>query len=93
LTESIVLQVCRELKIDPVDFFSRRTAKKLVKARRLAIMRLREAGFSQMGISRMIRRNYSTIRYWTKPGYREKHSKYYAAYNASKRAEAPCASV
>lgn len=72
MTQSIVLQVCQERKIDPADFFNpQKREQRLVKARLVAIGRLQEAGFSMRGISRMMRRNYDTIRYWMKPELRE----------------------
>lgn len=72
MTQSIVLTVCREHRVRPDEFFSRRTDRKFVRCRVEAIKRLREAGFSQAGIARMVRREYSTVRYWLHPEYRER---------------------
>ena len=72
MTESIVLTVCREHGISPSDFFSRRTDSKIVACRVAAIHKLRASGFNQMAISRLIKREYSVVRYWLHPEYRER---------------------
>lgn len=72
MTESIVLQVCREFDVSPSDFFNAsKRDRDLVRVRRYAIARLAGAGFNMAAIARMIRRNYSTVRYWMKPEIRE----------------------
>jgi IS30 family transposase len=58
----------------------------LVRCRRIAIARLKAAGFSNRGISRAMKRNYSTIQYWTKPKYREKRREYCRNYMAERMA-------
>lgn len=68
MRESIVLRVCHERKIHPVEFFDpKKRDRRLVDARLEAIRRFQLAGFSMRGISRMMRRNYDTIRYWVSP--------------------------
>lgn len=73
MTESIVIQVCRELKIRPDEFFGSGRCRRLTRARRIAIKRLIAAGFNMAGAARMIRRNYSTVRYWENQKLRERH--------------------
>lgn len=80
MTESIVLQVCREHKIHPTEFFGPRRYRKLVKARRVAIDRLLAAGFNMAGAARMIKRNYSTVRYWKNPKIRAASNRYSRQY-------------
>lgn len=87
MTESIVLTVCRECKVHPSEFFGRGKDKRLVRCRRLAIFRLRHAGFSYAGIARVMKRNYSAILYWAHPEYRARRVDYYAKYNADKRSQ------
>jgi len=72
MTESIVLQVCREFGVSPDDFFDpKKRDRNLVRVRVYAIARLAAAGFNMRAISRLIRRNYSTVRYWSRPALRE----------------------
>ena len=80
MSESIVIQVCRELKIHPVEFFGPKRCRRLTRARRIAIKRLIAAGFSMAGAARMIQRNYSTVRYWMNPKLRQKHNEYARNY-------------
>ena len=80
MTQSIVLQVCEQCKVHPVEFFGRGRDARLVRCRRIAIKRLKDAGFSAAGISRLIRRDYSTVLYWLKPVYREKRRERYRNY-------------
>jgi chromosomal replication initiation ATPase DnaA len=74
MSDSIVLQVCRELKIHPDEFFGPKRDRRLTRARRIAIKRLIAAGFNMAGAARMIRRNYSTVRYWMNPKLRAAHN-------------------
>lgn len=85
MTQSIVLQVCKEMGVEPADFFGRRRDQRLVSARRLAIDRLVAAGFSMRGVSRMMRRNYSTVQYWMRPALREKRRETARNYWAVRR--------
>lgn len=84
---SIINEVCRDLDIDPEDFFGNCRVKRVVAARVLAIARLRAADFSHAAIARMMRREYSAIQYWIHPRYRERRVPYYAALHAKRRAE------
>lgn len=70
-TNSIVLQVCNEHKIYPAEFFGRGRDKRLTAARREAIKRLSDAGFIMTAVARLTKLNISTVRYWTRPKYRE----------------------
>ena len=85
MTKSIVLTVCEECGITAEDFFGPNRDKRLTNARRIAVERLHEAGFSYKSAARLIRRNYSTVQYWLKPEYREHRVKYYAKYWAERR--------
>lgn len=85
MTQSIVLQVCAEREIDPVEFFGPRRNARLVKARRIAIERFKEAGFTMAGTARMMRRNCTTIRYWLRPKERKRHNDYARAYHTQRR--------
>lgn len=70
MSASIVLAICSEHDIAPADFFSGGTGRHLVQARVAAIHRLRDAGFNQAAVARLIRREYSVVRYWLHPEYR-----------------------
>jgi hypothetical protein len=84
MTQSIVLTVCAEYLVSPADFFSHRTDRRFVRCRVEAIRRLRAAGFSQAAIARLVKREYSTVRYWLHPKYRERRKvRQLAAYHAS----------
>jgi transposase len=85
MTKSIVLEVCREMKIRPADFFGNKRKGRPSTARRIAIERLKEAGFSNAGIARMVKRNYSTIQYWLHPEYRERRVGYFKQLRASRK--------
>jgi hypothetical protein len=80
MSGSIVLDVCRELRIHPEEFFGPKRDRRLTRARRIAIKRLIASGFSMAGAARMIRRNYSTVRYWMRPNLRAKHNEYARNY-------------
>lgn len=86
MNKSIVLTVCEELNVTPENFFGPRRKKQLTHARRVAIQRLHDAGFSYMAVARLIRRNYSTVQYWIHADYREQRSRYAAEYHAKPRA-------
>lgn len=68
---SIVLQVCRDLKVYEAEFFGRGRDARLVEARREAIRRLQAADFSGAAIARVMRRSHSTIYYWLNSNIRE----------------------
>jgi hypothetical protein len=77
MSGSIVLEVCRECKVHPAEFFGPGRDRRLSNARRLAIQKLKEAEFNNAAIARLMRRNYSTIQYWLHPEYRERRTGYY----------------
>lgn len=85
MTESIVLTVCRELKIHPTEFFGNKRERRLSAARRIAIERLKAAGFNNAAVARLMKRNYSTIQYWLHPEYRERRVGYYRDFRLSKK--------
>lgn len=85
MTKSIVLEVCEQFKIHPVDFFGNCRDPKAVKARRVAIYKLKAAEFSNAAIARLMRRNYSTIQYWLFPNYRVKRAADARALRARKK--------
>jgi hypothetical protein len=86
MTKSIVLEVCRELGIQPSDFFGNKRKGQLSVARRLAIERLKEAGLNNRGIASAMKLNYSTIQYWLHPEYRERRTHYFRQLRASRKA-------
>lgn len=77
MTKSIVLTVCEELGVTADEFFGRERSKRITNARRMAVERLHDAGFSYKAAARLIRRNYSTVQYWLHPDYREHRVNYY----------------
>jgi IS30 family transposase len=81
MTGSIVLNVCAECGVTAEEFFGNGRTRKLADTRKLAISQLREAGFSSRAIARLIRRNYSTIQYWSYPEYRARRKTYYKNYH------------
>lgn len=87
-TKSIVLEVCHEYKIQPDEFFGNGRDRRLSNARRIAIMRLKQAGFSNAGVARLMRRSYSTIQYWLFPEYRARRTEYFRRLHASRNERA-----
>jgi hypothetical protein len=85
MTQSIVLNVCQQLRIHPAEFFGNGRDRRLSKARRVAIKKLKEAGFNNKAIARLIRRNYSTVQYWTHLEYRERRRSYYRNLRAAQK--------
>ncbi len=83
---SIVLEVCRQCKVHPIEFFGRKRDKRLVRCRRIAIAQLQQAGFNNMAVARLMRRSYSNIQYWTHKKYRMKRRKYCRDYMAERMA-------
>ena len=81
------MEVCRDMDVDPEDFFGNTRMKRVVAARVLAIARLRAADFTHAAIARLMKREYSAIQYWIHPKYRERRVPYYAALHAKRRAE------
>ena len=87
MTKSIVLEVCRELEIEPSDFFGNRRKGQFSVARRLAIERLKEAGLNARGIASAMKRNYSSVQYWLHPEYRIRRLHYFKQLHASRKEE------
>ena len=77
---AIIMDVMKTRNIGSKDFFGSSRMTHLVKARRSAILRLKEAGFNSAAIARLMKRNYSTIQYWTHPNYRERQIAYSLNY-------------
>ncbi len=61
---SIVKAVMAERRIGQKDFWGASRLPRHVKARALAIKRLRSAGLNKAEIGRAVRRDESTVRYW-----------------------------
>lgn len=81
---AIIEDVMRHYKIQPSVFFgNRRGVHRVTKARRIAIGRLKDAGFNSAAIARLMKRNYSTIQYWLHPEYRERRTHYCRQLRAS----------
>jgi IS30 family transposase len=74
--------------IGPKDFFGKSRVTHLVRARAAAIKQMRETGMSNATIARVMKRDYSTIRYWAHPEYRRRRLAYGLAYHAAARAAA-----
>ncbi len=85
MSESIVLTVCRELRVHQNEFFGPGSDRRLTKARRIAIKKLQEAEFNNKAIARLIRRNYSTVQYWLHPEYRKRRTVYFKNLRASRK--------
>src|SRR4051812_29929551 len=69
---SIIFQVCAEFEITPEQFFGASRNGSISPARREAVKRLHEAGFSQVGMARVMKCDRSTIQYWLNPERRAK---------------------
>ncbi len=93
MTKSIVLTVCEELGVTAEEFFGRERSPRMTNARRVAVERLHEAGFSYKASARLIRRNYSTVQYWLHPKYREHRVNYYRDRRAAEKAQKEMAGV
>lgn len=70
-TGSIVLDVCREMYVLPEEFFGGCRRRDVTEARKLAIQRFKDAGFSMKGTARMMRVHLDTVRYWAHPHHRK----------------------
>ncbi len=84
---AIIRDVMQSRRIGVKDFFGASRMTHLVNARRIAIMRLKKAGFNDAAIARLMKRNYSTVRYWLRPDYRQRSMAYSNAYWTARRAE------
>lgn len=76
----IIKDVMASAGIGPKDFFGRTRLPHVVAARCLAIARMRAAGIGVAATARAMRRNNSTISYWSTPGVREWKKAYYKRY-------------
>lgn len=76
----IIKDVMKCAGIGPKDFFGRTRLAHVVAARCLAIARMRAIGMGVAATARAMRRNNSTISYWTTPGVREWKKAYYKQY-------------
>jgi len=77
---AIIKDVMQRRRIGVKDFFGTSRMTHLVDARRVAIRRLQAAGFDNAAVARLMKRNYSTIQYWTHPNYRKRQIAYSIAY-------------
>lgn len=77
MQQSIVLQICAQHKVHPVEFFGPGRDRRLSRTRRAAILALKRAGFSNAAVARLIKRNYSTVQYWLHPDYRARRATYF----------------
>ena len=68
--KSIVLEICRQHRVGPEEFFSVSRKKWVLEARIAAIKALREAGFGKAAVGRLIRRSAYIARYWEDEEYR-----------------------
>jgi chromosomal replication initiation ATPase DnaA len=84
----IIKTVMADHGIGPKDFFGKSRVRHLVRARAAAIKQMREAGMSNSTIGRIMKRDYSTVRYWAHPEYRRRRLAYGLAYHAALRAAA-----
>jgi chromosomal replication initiation ATPase DnaA len=84
----IIKTVMADRGIGPKDFFGKSRVPHLVRARAAAMKRMRDAGMSKATIGRVMKRDYSTVRYWTQPEYRRRRLAYGLAYHAALRAAA-----
>lgn len=83
--KDIIKEVLRQRRVKPEEFFGATHLADVVAARRIAARRLSAAGFRVCAIARLMKRNHSTVTYWTRPGYRARRKIYYAAYWAARR--------
>lgn len=86
MTGSIILDVCQEHRVHPVEFFGNGRDQRLVRVRRIAIARLVDAEFNMVQIAAIMRRNYTTVRYWMIPRFRKYRKQYARDYQTKKRA-------
>ena len=69
-TGSIALDVCRELHITPEELLGGCRRADVVRARRIAILRFKAAGFNNTATARMLKLHLDTVRYWVNPSMR-----------------------
>lgn len=60
---AIIKGVLRQSKVGPKDFFSPSRLRHIVRARRTAVVELKQAGFTKTAIGRLINRDYKTVVY------------------------------
>jgi IS30 family transposase len=84
--QKIVMEVMKERRVGRYDFFISRLPHH-VRARKVAIKRLKEAGYSNSAIGRFMQRDPTTITYWTRPEVRIRKNAYGRAYAAARRSQ------
>lgn len=88
MTRSIVLTVCEQHQVSPAAFFGKGRTQKLSQARRDAIGALSDAGFGTHAISRLVKRNASTVIYWLNQTSRDRRKLRLRVNQTTKRTEA-----
>jgi chromosomal replication initiation ATPase DnaA len=81
----IIKVIMAERGIGPKDFFGDSRMRHVVRARAAAIRQMRDAGMSNVTIGRVMKRDYSTVRYWALPEDRRRRLAYGLAYHAALR--------
>jgi chromosomal replication initiation ATPase DnaA len=67
-----VVAACIENKISLDDFFGTLRSRRILAARRAAIIRLRSLGLSYRACARIMKRDHTMIRYWVKEKVRDR---------------------
>ena len=88
MNRSIVLTVCEQHQISPAAFFGNGRTRKLSHARRDAIGALSDAGFGTHAISRLVKRDTSTVIYWLNQTSRDRRKLRLRTNQTTKRSEA-----
>jgi len=70
-----VLAACKENKVSLEDFFGPLRSRRILAARRAAILRLRSLGLSYRACGRIIGRDHTMVRYWMRDEVREQKRK------------------
>lgn len=83
----IVNDVMKERRLGREDFFTSRLAHH-VRARKVAIKRLKAVGYNLSAIGRFMQRDPTTIAYWIRPEFRIRKNAYGCAYAAARRSQA-----
>lgn len=76
----VIKAILAERGISADEFFGRTRLAHVVEARRDAIEQMRALGMGRPLIARIMRRNESTINYWSIPGLRERRIGVYRRY-------------
>jgi chromosomal replication initiation ATPase DnaA len=75
----IIKAVMEKHGVGPKDFFGATKLSHIVEARRVAMKQMLAVGMTKRAIGRVMKRNHTTVSYWTCPGQRDRRRDYYKA--------------